>query len=282
MVQGQSWFIEKFESEGTCFGLRLQEKLHEERSEFQHIEIYQTDTFGRLMVLDGCIMVTDRDHFFYHEVMAHGALLRHPDPKKVAIIGGGDCGTLAETLKHANVDSAVQVELDERVTRLSEIYFPDLCSRNADPRAVFCFEDGNAWVKRVEAGALDVIIVDSTDPVGPAAVLFSEEFLAACWRALGPDGILIQQSESPLLHAESIIRPLHQTLQGVGFSQTQTLQFPQPGYPSGWWSATMGLKGAQRAAPTPEVFKQLKTQYLNAETYAATMALPAFMTCAAE
>lgn len=277
MAQGQSWFIEKFESEGTCFGLRLSEKLYEERSQYQHIEIYQTDTFGRLMVLDGCVMVTDRDHFFYHEVMAHGALLRHPNPQSVVVIGGGDCGTLTEVLKHDTVRSATQIELDERVTRVSEQYFPALCARNADPRAQLCFEDGNAWIQRAAPGSVDVIIVDSTDPVGPAAVLFSEAFLSACYRALGPDGILIQQSESPLLHAESIIAPLHQTLRGVGFADTQTLQFPQPGYPSGWWSATLGFKGQQRTAPESAVFEQLNTQYLNAETYAATAALPAFM-----
>jgi spermidine synthase len=277
MAQGQSWFIEKFESEGTCFGLRLSEKLHEERSQYQHIEIYQTDTFGHLMVLDGCVMVTDRDHFFYHEVMAHGALLRHPNPRSVVIIGGGDCGTLSEVLKHEVVDSAAQIELDERVTRLSEQYFPELCARNADPRAQLCFEDGNAWIQRAEPGSVDVIIVDSTDPVGPAAVLFSEAFLAACYRALGPDGILIQQSESPLLHSETIIAPLHKTLRGVGFATSQTLQFPQPAYPSGWWSATLGFKGKHQSAVNPEVFKQLKTRYLNAETYAATAALPAFM-----
>lgn len=277
MAQKQSWFIEKFESEGTCFGLRVQEKLHEERSAYQHIEVYQTDTFGRLMVLDGCFMVTERDHFFYHEVMAHGALLRHPNPKRVVIIGGGDCGTLTEVLKHPGVASAVQIELDERVTRVSEQFFPALCARNGDSRATLSFEDGNAWMQRAAPGEIDVIIVDSTDPVGPAAVLFSEAFLSACYRALGPDGILIQQSESPLLHAESIIKPLHHTLSQVGFSQSQTLQFPQPAYPSGWWSATLGFKGAQREGFDPEVFTQLETQYLNAETYKATTALPAFM-----
>lgn len=277
MAQEQSWFIEKFESEGTCFGLRLQEKLHEERSAYQHIEIYQTDTFGRLMVLDGCFMVTEREHFFYHEVMAHGALLRHVNPKRVVIIGGGDCGTLTEVLKHPGVESAIQIELDERVTRVSEQFFPELCARNDDPRATLCFEDGNAWMQRAAPGELDVIIIDSTDPVGPAAVLFSEEFLSACYRALGPDGILIQQSESPLLHAESIIKPLHNTLSQVGFSQSQTVQFPQPAYPSGWWSATLGFKGKQRAGFDAEIFKQLGTQYLNEETYKATTALPAFM-----
>lgn len=277
MAQGQSWFIEKFESEGTCFGLRFNEKLHEERSDYQHIEIYQTDTFGRLMVLDGCVMVTDRDHFFYHEVMAHGSLLRHPDPKRVVIIGGGDCGTLAEVLKHPGVTSAIQIELDERVTRVSEEYFPQLCVRNEDPRASLCFEDGNAWMQRAEPGSVDVIIIDSTDPVGPAAVLFSEAFLAACYQALGPNGILIQQSESPLLHAESIIKPLHNTLAKVGFGQSQTLQFPQPAYPSGWWSATLGFKGEHRDSVETNVFERLETHYLNHHTYQATAALPAFM-----
>ena len=118
------WFTEQVPWAETAFSLKVKQKLHEEQSEFQHLEIYETETFGNLMVIDGCTMVSTRDNFFYHEMMSHPALYTHPNPKRVWIIGGGDCGTLKEVLKHPSVEHAVQIDIDERVTRLAEIYFP--------------------------------------------------------------------------------------------------------------------------------------------------------------
>ena len=127
------WFTEVFQDQGTAFSLQVKKKLHEEQTEFQKLEIWETETFGNLMVLDGCVMLTTRDNFLYHEMMTHPALFTHKDPKKVVIVGGGDCGTLKEVLKHPGVEEAWQVEIDERVTRLSEQYFPELCESNTDP-----------------------------------------------------------------------------------------------------------------------------------------------------
>ena len=162
------WFTEQVPMADTAFSLKIKQKLHEEHSEFQHLEIYETETFGNLMVIDGCTMVSTRDNFFYHEMMSHPALFTHPSPKRVWIIGGGDCGTLKEVLKHASVEQAVQIDIDERVTRLAEIYFPELCESNDDPRAELKFIDGIKWVKEAAPDSVDMIIVDSTDPVGPA------------------------------------------------------------------------------------------------------------------
>src|SRR5205085_10061947 len=117
---------------------------------------------------------------------------------------GGDCGTLNEVLKHTTVERAEQVELDERVTRVAEKFFPQLCASNHDLRARLHFADGIEWVARAKAGSYDVIIIDSTDPVGPAAGLFSEPFYRNCLRALRPNGIVAGQSESPLFHADLI------------------------------------------------------------------------------
>ncbi len=149
---------------------------------FQTIEIYDSTDWGKLMVIDGCTMVTTRDNFLYHEMMSHPALFTHPRAKRVVIIGGGDCGTLREVLKHDEVESAVQVEIDERVTRLAEQYFPELCESNKlDPRAQLLFIDGIQWMADCEGRiALDVIIVDSTDPIGPAEGLFNEAFYQSC------------------------------------------------------------------------------------------------------
>lgn len=196
----KSWFTEVQAEEGLAFSLAIQEKLHAETTPYQHIEIYQTKTFGRLMVIDGCIMLSERDNFLYHEMMSHIALFTHPHPERVLIIGGGDCGTLREVLKHNTVREVQQVEIDERVTRLAEKYFPQLCENNHDSRARFHFDDGIHFVAEAPANSVDIIIIDSTDPVGPAEGLFQASFYTNCRRLLGESGILVQQSESPLLH----------------------------------------------------------------------------------
>ncbi len=269
------WFTEICEEGGSAFSLKLRGKLHEERTPFQHIEIYDTEFFGNLMVIDGFVMLTALDNFLYHEMMAHPALFTHPDPKRVVIIGGGDCGTLREVLRHGGVEHALQVEIDERVTRLAEQYFPELCEANGDPRAEFLFGDGIRWMKEAEPGSVDVVIVDSTDPIGPAEGLFTEAFYRDCHRALGGHGIVVQQSESPLYHLDSIIRPMHRAMRAAGFTDTHSLQFPQPCYPSGWWTATMAGKGDIRTfRETDAATKPFPTRYYNADIHRAALAVP--------
>jgi spermidine synthase len=146
------WFTELCEEGGSALSLQIHEKLHDEKTGFQRIEIYSTTHFGNLMVIDGFVMLTSLDNFLYHEMMSHPALFTHPDPKRVVIIGGGDCGTLREVLKHQGVEQVLQVAIDERVTRLSEKYFPDLCESNNDARAGFYFGDGIQWMKDAAGG----------------------------------------------------------------------------------------------------------------------------------
>ncbi|MDN5875043.1 MAG: polyamine aminopropyltransferase, partial [Sinobacteraceae bacterium] len=235
------WFTEIMAETGTAFSLKLGEHVHGEQTPFQRIDIYQTESFGYLMVIDGCTMVSTRDNFLYHEMMVHPALNSHAAPRKVAIVGGGDCGTLREVLKHPEVEHATQIEIDERVTRLSEQYFPELVQANNDPRAELFFGDGIAWMKAVPAASLDVIIIDSTDPVGPAEGLFGRQFYSDCLRALRPGGLLVQQSESPLLHLD-LIAEMAGYMREAGFAATRLLHFPQPIYPSGWWCALHARK----------------------------------------
>lgn len=272
MALGDEWFTEVCEECGSAFSLKVKRKLHEEQTDFQKIEIFETTKYGNLMVIDGFIMLSDRDNFLYHEMMSHPALYTHPKPDNVLIIGGGDCGTLKEVLKHPEVQRAQQVEIDERVTRLAEQYFPALCESNNDPRAELHFVDGIKWVNEAEPGSYDVIIVDSTDPIGPAEGLFNEAFYRGCYRALGDQGILVQQSESPLYHVK-LINAMRHAMRRAGFEQTHTLDFPQPVYPSGWWSATMAGKswslGNFREADINE--KPFDTRYYNCEIHKAAM-----------
>nr|WP_296750884.1 polyamine aminopropyltransferase [Thioalkalivibrio sp.] len=276
MTLDENWFSEPHMD--MAFSLRIKGKLHEEQTPFQKIEIYDTVGFGKLMVIDGCVMLTDRDNFIYHEMMSHPVLFAHPNPRNVLIIGGGDCGTLREVLKHDCVQHATQVDIDERVTRLSEQYFPRLCESNGDPRANLLFDDGIAHVKNAEPGSIDVIIIDSTDPVGPAEGLFSTAFYKDCLRALGRDGLLVQQSESPLLHTDSIIRPMHDSLRQAGFLDVLTLHFPQASYPSGWWTASIAAKDATVNFHREEAAEALPfdTDYYNAAIQRAAAATPEF------
>jgi spermidine synthase len=273
-----NWFTEQHEASGSSIGYRVGAKLADETTPFQHIEVWRTTDWGNLMVIDGCIMLTSRDNFFYHEMMTHPALFTHAAPRDVVIVGGGDCGTLREVLRHAEVQTAVQVEIDERVTRLAEQHFPELCESNADPRARLLFDDGIKYMADAAPDSLDIVIVDSTDPVGPAEGLFNAKFYASCFRALRAGGILVQQSESPLVLLD-LIQSIHAATREVGFAATRTLAFPQPCYPTGWWSCTLARKQAsldefreQDAASKP-----FPTRYYNAAIHRAALAQPEFM-----
>lgn len=277
MALDNHWYTEIHADCGSAFSLELGSKVHEEQTPYQLLAIYDTKQWGKLMTLDGLVMLTTRDNFLYHEMMTHPALLTHPDPKRVLIIGGGDCGTLREVLKHKGVQQAVQAELDERVTRVSEQYFPELCESNNDPRADLQFVDGIKWIEDAETGSYDIIIIDSTDPIGQAARLFSAEFYSDCNKALSANGILIAQSESPLLHAD-IIRSMRNNMMAAGFAELTTLCFPQPVYPSGWWSSTMALKqGVTKDFRRIDAASELNTRYYTSALHEGLLTLPPFL-----
>ena len=277
MLDSNDWFTEIVAPAGSAFSLKIKAKLHEEQTPYQQIAIYDTEHFGRLMVIDGCTMLSTRDNFLYHEMMTHPVLFTHQAPRDLCIIGGGDCGTLCETLKHPDVATVVQIDIDERVTRLAERYFPELTASNQDPRATVLFADGIRWIQQREANSLDVIIIDSTDPVGPAAGLFSVDFYRQCWRALRPGGLFVQQSESPFYHLD-IMRNIAHELQAAGFLDPTPIFFPQIIYPSGWWSATMAAKqrgcGDWRAADAAA--KPFSTRYYSAAIHQAALVQPPF------
>ena len=273
------WHYEPFEPTGSAIGFRITGKLDEVQSPFQKIEIFETTDWGNLMTIDGAIMLTSKDNFFYHEMIGHPVLFTHPNPKRVVIIGGGDCGTLREVLKHPGVESATQCDIDEQVTRMAEKYFPELCESNGDPRAQIIWDDGLAYVRDLAPGSVDVIIVDSTDPVGPAEGLFNAAFFADCHKALREDGLLVQQSESPLALLE-LIRELRAEMTKAGFADFQTLPFPQPCYPTGWWSCTMAKKAAGAEFGFREADARAKTfptAYYSADLHKGAQVLPPFV-----
>lgn len=269
----QKWFTELCREAGVALSWGIESHLAHEVTDYQTIDVYRTTHWGNLMIIDGFVMLTTRDNFLYHEMLAHPALFSHPAPARVLIIGGGDCGTLSEVLRHESVAQATQVEIDEQVTRLSEKFFPELCERNDDARAELIFDDGLAHVKQLEAGSMDVIIVDSTDPIGPAEGLFGPDFVADCYRALADGGIMVQQSESPIIH-QKLIRGIRANMESAGFDTLRTLGFPQPCYPSGWWSATQARKGASIAPVDPDRFAAsgIETRYFNPGVHVGALA----------
>ena len=269
----EKWFSEVCKEAGSAISWGIDAHLAHETTDFQTIDVYRTTRWGNLMVIDGFVMLTSRDNFLYHEMLTHPALFSHPAPELVVIIGGGDCGTLREVLAHESVGSVTQVEIDEQVTRLAEQHFPELCERNDDPRAELLFDDGLAYIKNVDPGSIDVLIIDSTDPIGPAEGLFGPGFVKDCFAALAPGGILVQQSESPLIH-QDLIEGVRANMEAAGFDDIRTLGFPQPCYPSGWWSATQARKGGTIEPVTPERFAAsgIQTRYFNPGVHLGALA----------
>jgi len=199
-----NWFEEQLEvKEGRVLKIKVKKLLESYRSQFQKIDIYDTVPYGKMLVHDDVIMLTEFDEAHYHEMIVHVALNVYPEPRRVLVIGGGDGGALREVLKYKEVRSAHLCEIDGEVIRLCKKHFPHLSGSFQDSRVeVFC-EDGAEFVKKRE-NDYNIIIVDSSDPIGPAEVLFQENFYRNMFNALTDDGIVVTQSESFLYHKDII------------------------------------------------------------------------------
>jgi spermidine synthase len=183
----------------------VKRELAHVQSAFQDIVIFESHSHGRVMVLDGCIQITERDEFVYQEMLAHVPLLAHGDARNVLIIGAGDGGVLRRVLLHRNVERAVMVEIDGEVIRLSKEFLPDIAAGAwADPRADVIVGDGIDYVKKAADGSFDVIIVDSTDPIGVGEVLFTDDFYQNCARILTPRGLVVNQCGVPFMQADEL------------------------------------------------------------------------------
>ncbi len=198
------WFTE-YGPGNTAISLRVKYKLFEKETPYQKIEIFESYDYGRVMALDGFIMLTEKDEFIYHEMIAHVPLFTHPEPKHVLVIGGGDGGAVREILKHKTIKKVELVEIDEEVVKTSKIYFPNLASYLDDERVEINFQDGIEFVKS-KRGIYDIILIDSPDPIGPAVGLFEESFYKDAFASLNDSGIIVAQSESPFVFPDLIKR----------------------------------------------------------------------------
>ena len=230
-------FFTEEQTPGLRFSLRVRERLCSQQTAYQKLELYETEEFGRLMALDGKVMLTERDERFYHEMLAHPALLTHPRPRRALIIGGGDGGTVREALRHPSIEEVIWGEIDEAVIEAARRYMPSVCAG--------VFEDGRVRLRVMPgeelvaslADEMDVIIVDSTDPFGPAVPLFESPFFAACRRALRKGGIYATQCGSPVLFHDEV-KSVDNHLRQV-FAEVRRYLGLMPSYPSGVWSYVM-------------------------------------------
>lgn len=252
------WYHEHEPGYGYGVSYKITKALHHEVSDFQEIQILETEGFGRMLVLDKCVQVTERDEFLYHEMLVHPAMCIHPNPKKVLIIGGGDGGTAREVLRHPDVQVDM-CEIDGAVIEACKKYLPTMACAYDNPRLNLHVADGVAFMKD-NSDTFDLIIIDSTDPVGLAEGLVTSDFYQTCYEALHEDGAIVLQSESPLVHQQTI-QKIHTNLKAV-FPQTHLYTSPVVFYPTGFWSFTFASKTLH---PT-ENFVRRRAQQLAEET----------------
>ncbi|NJE54034.1 polyamine aminopropyltransferase [Thermococcus sp. 21S9] len=231
-------FIEWY-PRGYGVGFKVKERLFETQTKYQRLELYETEGFGKLLVLDGTVQLVEIGEESYHEVLVHPVMLAHPNPRRVLVIGGGDGGTLREVLRHESVEKATMVEIDEMVVEVSRIYLGIDRGAFDDPRAELIIGDGVEYLKNTEE-RFDVIIVDSTDPVGPAKLLFSEEFYRTAYEKLNEKGLYITQAGSVYLFTNELI-DAYKAMKRV-FDKVYYFSFPVIGYASPW-SFLVGVKG---------------------------------------
>lgn len=272
------WYTENH-SPNVRFSLKVVEHLYTGKSDFQKIDILQTAEFGRVLTLDGLVMLTEKDEFIYHEMITHVALATNPAIKKVLVIGAGDGGTIRELTAYPSIEIIDMVEIDELVVDVCKEYLPQTASKLDDPRVNLYFEDGLKFVRRIE-NEYDLIIVDSTDPFGPGEGLFTKEFYGNCYKALTNDGILVNQHESPFYAEDALgMRKAHQKIVGF-FPVCKVYQFHMPTYPSGHWLFGFASKKFDPiqdldAAAWNEL--GLKTKYYNTGIHVGSFALPNYV-----
>jgi len=268
---GELWLTED-ERENLKLSYRIKEVIYSNQSPFQHVMILDSYDFGRMLVLDGVVQTTSKDGHIYNEMISHIPLQLHPSPKKVLIIGGGDCGAAREVAKYKEIEEIHMVEIDEMVVDVCKEYLPEVSGNLSDPRVKFIYTDGVAFVKD-QQNTYDVIIIDSSDPIGPAKELFSYEFYQSVFRALKDDGLMVCQSQSPLFHMDV----LKQTFANIKrlFPYTNLYTATVPTYPGGLWSFTVGSKiplSIQANKPIPT-----DTKYVNEDVLKRCFLLPQFM-----
>ena len=273
----KSWYTEHYPQVEAKLSLKIKDVLYSGKSEFQTIKVIDTVGFGKVLLLDDLVMLTEKDESVYHEMISHVPINVHPNPQKVLVIGAGDGGTITEVLKHSEIQELDLVEIDKLVTDVSIEHFPQFAKAFKDKRVTCHWTDGIKFVAKTQK-QYDLIIIDSTDPIGPGEGLFTTKFYQNCFDILNNNGILVNQSESPQW-TPKIVKSIHKKLSAL-FPVFAMYQAYIPTYPSGHWMfsfASKNLHPIRDQKPNRWLEKQIKTNYYNPEVHAAAFALPNFV-----
>ncbi len=270
------WFTE-LHLGNSGITVRVKRLVESTQSGFQRIDVLDTEDFGKMLVLYGSIMVAENDLHSYNEMITHVPLFTHPEPDKVLIIGGGDGGALTNIMKHPEVKKAVMCEIDRKVVEISKKYFPKITKGFADKRAKVVYRDGQEYIKKTKE-KFDIIILDLSDPIGPAAELFQKNFHKKVYSKLNQDGIMVAQSESPYYN-ETTVRNMYRNLREI-FPIVKMYTAYVPIYPSCFWSFAFCSKKYHPIIDFDiDRYKKLKLKnnYYNLDMHIGSFALPEFV-----
>ena len=274
---GRDQWADELHKQILLLRYKLRRKLFSGRSEYQKIDIGETEGFGRMLFNDGVAMLSERDEFVYHEMISHVPLFVHPAARRVLVIGGGDGGTVREVLRHPEVSHCRLVEIDSMVVDSCKEHLPQTASALGDPRAEVSIADGVRFVAETDE-RYDLVLVDSTDPVGPAEPLFGPDFYCNVRRVLNEGGIVVSQAESPYFDADQQ-RSLLEILAGL-FERVHIYNYVPITYPGGRWSFTFATNGDR--CPLGDFDRRrlegsgLQFDYYSADVHSAAFVLPAF------
>ncbi|EWM29611.1 spermidine synthase [Nannochloropsis gaditana] len=290
------WFEERQSFwTGQRFSLQVEKVLFHARSAYQDVLLFQSTSYGKVLVLDGVIQATERDEMAYQEMISHLPLFAHPNPRKVLIIGGGDGGVLREVAKHPSIDTIHMCEIDKMVIDVSKEFMSDtLATSYEDPRLTLVVDDAAKFVTQDGHCTYDCIIVDSSDPVGPAEALFEAAFFQSLHKALNPGGIICTQAECQWLHLDFISK-VYRACCDI-FTEVEYAYTAIPTYPSGQIGFMLLYKGPETsaaeddgkcddlrpltslrvAARTPSAEVQASLKFYNPALHTAAFALPEF------
>ena len=280
-IERNVWFTDK--DDRQALSLRYSDLLFNETTPYQQVRIFETQAYGKMLAINNMIMCTERDESHYHEMIVHPIMQLHGNPKKILVIGGGDGGTIREVFKYDSVEKVTMVEIDEAVIRASKMHLPKIASEFSNSKLELIVGDGIDFVTKAAANSFDIIIVDGSDPVGPAQGLFSAEFYKNCQKALKPDGLLITQGESPMFHQNTFVE-LNQCMKNLfGKDHVHTIMFHATTYPSGMWSLQVATKSALNPKAdfnwkkADDFCQKKKLSYYNADLHTAAFCLPTFV-----
>lgn len=270
---GGFWFTEK-QTENFGITIKINKTLHTEQTEFQKLDMVETEEFGNMLFLDGMVMTSQKDEFVYHEMVAHPVLNTHPNPESVLVVGGGDGGVIREIMKHEKVKKATLVDIDGKVIEYSKKYLPEIASELDNPRVEVKVDDGFMHIVKSK-NLYDVIMVDSTEPVGPAAPLFERGFYQGIYEALKEDGMFVAQTDNPWFKAD-LIRKVNKDIKEI-FPVAKAYYANIPTYPSGMWIFQIGSKKYDPEAVDVNSIPERETKYYTPRLHHASFILPKFV-----